>query len=114
MKCFKLKKDAEDYLAKVGVSKREGNYDEIFQPKKEAVLTFNDLADRYVENYGQQKSFVSFKRHAVRYLREAFGDRRLREISYLDLETYRNKRKSTPFPAASPGQRPRSTGKWRL
>jgi tRNA-dihydrouridine synthase len=97
MKCFALKKDAEAYLAKVGVAKREGKYDEIFQPKKETLLTFNDLADRYVENYGTQKSYRSFKRHAVKYLREAFGERRLRDISYLDLETYRNKRKATPL-----------------
>jgi len=102
MKCFGLKKDAEDYLAKVGVSKREGKYDEIFQPNKEALITFDGLADRYVENFGQQKSFQSFKRHAVRYLREAFGEKRLKEISYLDLETYRNKRKATPLKSGKP------------
>ena len=68
-----------------------------FSPRKETLLTFDDLADRYVENYGAQKSYRSFKRHAVRYLREAFGERRLKDLSYLDLETYRNKRKATPL-----------------
>ncbi len=88
--------------AKVGVSKREGKYDEIFQPKKEALLTFDDLADRHVENYGTQKSYRSFKRYAVRYLRKAFGDRRLKALSYLDLETYQNKRKATPLKSGKP------------
>jgi len=97
MKCFKLKKEAEAYLAKIGVCKKDGSYEEIFGPKKEKLITFDGLADRYVENYAAQKSYRSFKRHAVRYLREAFGDMRLKEISYLDLETYRNKRKATPL-----------------
>ncbi len=102
MKCFKLKKEAEAYLAKVGVSKKEGSYEEIFGSKKEQTITFDDLADRYVENYGHQKSYRSFKRHAVRYLREAFGDKRLKDLSYLDLETYRNKRKATPLANGKP------------
>lgn len=100
MKCFKLKKDAEAYLAQVGVAKREGTYDEIFEPKVE--VSFNELADRYVENFGDQKSFRTFKRHAVRYFRESFGDRRLRSISYLDLETFRNRRRATPLKSGKP------------
>ena len=34
--------------------------------------------------------------------RAAFGDRRLSEISYLELETYRNRRKATPTRAGKP------------
>jgi hypothetical protein len=73
----------------------EIGYEEIFGVKKEQSLTFNDLAEEYEKNYGNQKSFRTFKRHAVRYLREAFGEKRLKDISYLDLETYRNRRKAT-------------------
>jgi integrase len=100
MKCFKKKKDADAYKAKVEVTKREGTYDEIFQPKED--INFNELADRYVENYSVQKSYRTFKRHAVRYLREAFGDKKLKDLSYLDLETYRNKRKATPLACGKP------------
>jgi integrase len=96
MKIFKKKKDAEKYLNKVGVTKEDGTYEEIFGEKKEQP-TFNQLADDYVKNYGHQKSFITFKRHAVRYLREAFGEKKLKDLSYLDLETYRNKRKATPL-----------------
>jgi hypothetical protein len=38
----------------------------------------------------------------VKDLQEVFGGQRLSEISYLDLETYRNRRKATPTKAAKP------------
>ncbi|MCL6622895.1 MAG: phage integrase SAM-like domain-containing protein [Syntrophobacterales bacterium] len=102
MKCFKLKKDAEAYLAKVEVSKCEKSYEEIFGVKKEKTFTFLELAEEYEKNYGNQKSYRTFKRHAVRYLREAFGEKRLKDISYLDLQTYRNRRKATPLANGKP------------
>jgi hypothetical protein len=95
MKCFPLKKDAEAYLGKVQAAKREGRYHDVFDVKKETYLTFNELAERYVENFKGQRSFEGFKRHVVKDLREVFGSRRLSEITYLDLETYRNRRKAT-------------------
>jgi len=99
MKCFPKKADADDYLAKVKVAKREGRYHDVFDVKKESQTTFNELADRYVENFQSQKSFKDFKTHVVRELRESFGSRRLSEIGYLDLETYRNQRKAAPTKA---------------
>jgi len=102
MKVFKLKKEAEAYLNQVGVSKKDGTYEEIFGQKEEKLITFNQLAEEYIKNYGTQKSFRTFKRHAVRYLLEAFGDKRLIKLSYLDLETYRNTRKATPLANGKP------------
>jgi integrase len=95
MKCFPLKKDAEAYLGKVLAAKKEGRYQDVFDVKKETQVTFNDLADRYIENFGTQKSFKGFKSHVVREVRESFGNWRLSEITYLDLETFRNRRKAT-------------------
>jgi integrase len=71
----------------------------VFDVKTECQMTFNALADRYEENYGSQKSFKGFKRHVVRDLRGVFGEKRLSEITYFDLETYRNDRKATPTKA---------------
>ncbi len=99
MKCFPKKADAGAYLGKVLAAKKEGRYYAVFDVKRETQVTFNDLADRYVENFGNQKSFKGFKSHVVRDLRVEFGERRLSEISYLDLETYRNWRKATPTKA---------------
>jgi integrase len=102
MKCFRLKKDAEAYLAKVEVSKRENSYEEIFGLKEEKFKTFDQLLEDYIKNYSQQKSFVSFKRHAMKCLLEFFGGKRLRDITYKDLETYRNQRKATPLANGKP------------
>ena len=57
MKCFPLKKDAEAYLGKVQAAKKEGRYHDVFDVKKETQVTFNELADRYVENFRSQKCF---------------------------------------------------------
>lgn len=94
MKCFPKKADAEAYLGKVVAAKKEGRYHDVFDVKKETQVTFNTLADRYVENFGTQKSFKGFKSHVIRELRESFGERRLSKITYLDLETFRNRRKA--------------------
>ncbi|MBM4302503.1 MAG: site-specific integrase [Deltaproteobacteria bacterium] len=102
MKCFALKKDAEDYLGKVTVAKKEGRYHDIFDVKKESQVSFNDLADRYIENFGSQKCFSRLKYYLVDEYRAVFGSRRLSEIGYLDLETYRNRRKATLTRAGKP------------
>ncbi len=102
MKCFPKRVDAEAYLGKVVAAKKEGRYHDVFDVKKETRTTFNELAARYVENFKTQRSFIGFKDHVIRDLQEAFADRRLSEISYLDLETYRNHRKTTPTKAGRP------------
>src|SRR5665647_3209954 len=102
MKCFPLKKDAEAYLGKVQAAKKEGRYHDVFDVKREIQVTLNDLAARYVENYRDQKCFSRLKYYLVDEYRAAFGGWRLSEISYLDLETYRNRRKATPTRAGKP------------
>jgi len=101
-KDFELRKEAEAYIGKVLAAKKEGRYHDVFDVKKETLITFNELAGRYVENFGTQKSFEGFKSYVIRDLRVEFGERRLSEISYLDLETWRNRRKATPTKAGKP------------
>ena len=101
-KFFPLRKDAEAYLGKVLAAKREGRYYDIFDVKKETRVSFNELADRYEENYRGQRSFKKFKTHVIKHFREVFGDKCLSEITYLELETYRNLRKDTPTKAGKP------------
>jgi hypothetical protein len=43
-----------------------------------------------------QKFFKRFKRFALNTFKETFGNKRLSEITYLDIETFRNRRKATP------------------
>jgi integrase len=94
-KDFPLKKDAEAYLGKVVSAKKEGRYHDVFDVKKETLITFNKLVDHYVENFQIQKAFRT-KRYMLGPIREHFGTRRLSEITFLELETYRNRRKATP------------------
>jgi integrase len=101
-KDFELKKDAEAYLGKVRAAKKEGRYFDVFDVKRETQVTFNELADRYVENFQSQKCFSRLKYYLVGEYRVAFGARRLSEITYLDLETYRNRRRATPTRAGKP------------
>jgi integrase len=93
-KRFKKKSEAEAYLAKVVTSIKEEKYEEIFEKKKEALVTFDELADKYMESCQFQKSFASFKCLIIPILRQAFGDKLLPKISYFDLETFRNKRRA--------------------
>lgn len=95
-KRFKKKAEAEAYLAKVVSSIKEEKYEDIFDKKKTAPIVFDELAYHYVEIYRHQRSFHNFKKQIVQTLREAFGPRRLSQITYLDLEKHRNARKATP------------------
>ncbi len=92
-KCFKKKADAEAYVAKVVTSIKEEKYEDIFEKKQEAQIAFNELADQYTESSRFQKCFASFKAYIIPVLRQAFGEKLLDKISYLDLEIFRNRRK---------------------
>ncbi|MGD0829139.1 MAG: site-specific integrase [Desulfobaccales bacterium] len=95
-KFFALKKDADAYLGKVLAAKKEGRYHDVFDVKKESQTTFNELARLYVENFGTQRAFATSKRYLLAVVQDHFGGRSLSGITYLDLETYRNRRKATP------------------
>jgi integrase len=101
-KFFALKKDAEAYLGKVLSTKKEGRYHDVFDIKKESQTIFSELTDLYVENFGTQKAFQTSKRYLLAIVKAHFGSWRLSQITYLDLETYRNKRKATPTMGGKP------------
>lgn len=101
-KFFPLRKDAEAYLGKVLAAKKEGRYHDVFDVKKESQTSFNKLCALYVENFGTQKAFKTSKRYLLAMVQEHFGERRLSQITYLDLETYRNKRKAAPVMSGKP------------
>ncbi len=102
MKCFPKKAEAEAYLGKVVAAKKEGRYHDVFDVKKETQVTFNELAGEYVKNFGTQRAFQTSKRYLLAKVQEHFGAKRLSQITYLDLETYRNKRKATPANGSKP------------
>ena len=101
-KDFSLKKDAEAYRGKVDAAKRESRYYDVFDIKKESQTTFNELADLYKENFKNQRAFKSLKQYFLVTLREHFGDHHLSQITFFDLETYRNKRQVATTRAGKP------------
>ena len=82
-KDFEKKKDAEAYRGKIDAAKKEKRYHEVFDVKEESQVTFDELADRYVENFQGQRCFSRLKYYLVNEYRAAFGARRLSEITYL-------------------------------
>jgi len=85
--------DAHDIEAKFRVAKRENKLD-IFEPKKEATMTFRELSDWYLE-LESVKDLASYKT-AVGYLKKfnsEFGNRIVNTIKLNDLKNLQVKRK---------------------
>lgn len=101
-KSFDKKRDAEAYEGKVKVAKKENRYPEVFDIKQETVTTFNQLADHYVATYKDQKCYQHFKSHVIRELRAEFGEKKLSQITYMDLELWRKRRKDSPTRQGKP------------
>jgi hypothetical protein len=85
---FKKKKDAVAELGKRESVKVEGRYLEV---KKEYDTTLGEVIKLYEKNFGRQPSFNTAKVFFIERYKEYFGiDKRLTEIRYRDLETYRS------------------------
>lgn len=85
---FKKKKDAEAELGKRVSLIAENRY---LDEKKDYKNTIAELIEKYTENYSYQPSYNSSKYYFVRNFKEHFGKNTLLgNISYMDLETYRN------------------------
>lgn len=97
-KNFPLKKDADAFLGKVLAAKKENRYDQVFNIRKESTTTFNQLCATYAENHKNQKSFHCSKQYLLAQVQEHFGEKYLSQISYYELESYRNRRLETPVP----------------
>ena len=91
-KDFEKKKDAEMELAARTVSMADGTY---FEKAKTYTTTIEELAEKYIENFKHQRSFKRSKSYVVEELKKEFKVYLLKNISFLDLETYRNKLKNT-------------------
>jgi integrase len=101
-KSFDTQKEAKAYEGKVLVAKKENRYHEVFDVKKETRISFNELADKYVAIHRDQKCFKGFKDYMIRELREEFGERKLSQIGYMDLELWVQDRKNTPTRSGKP------------
>ena len=86
------KREAETRLGKIKAEIREGRF---FDVRKESRVTFDELVEKYEENFKHQKYFITGKRSFLKPIKEYFSGKFLSEITYYDLEIFRNKRKET-------------------
>jgi len=98
-KSFEKKKDAEAELGKRVSLIAEGMYLDV---KVDTRTTFDELAERYIENFKHQRSFDRTKRFFINTLTQQFSERMLSTISYLDCETFLTERKNTLTRAGKP------------
>ena len=90
---FKTKKAAKAEESAYIKAKAEGK--SILNKKKGLEITFNELAEEYEAEFKHQPSYLSYKKRILERVKDAFGEKKLSQITYLDLERYRNKRRET-------------------
>ncbi len=90
-KTFKKAREAKIYESQAEVAKQTETWGEIMAPP--ARVTFAELVGRYAQAHHQQKSWASFKAMILPILLEHFGPKKLKDITYLDLELYRQERR---------------------
>jgi len=91
---FKKRKDAEAELGK-RVSLIAENPKRYLEIARATTTTFDELLEKYKENFKHQRSFDRSKTFMLDDLEKEFKGRSLSSISYLDLETYRNRLRET-------------------
>jgi integrase len=92
-KSFKMKKQAVSYMNKVGVDIDQGTFVDPDHYKKQ---TLKMLVADYEKNFKHQRGWYTSKKYHLDVIRDKFGeDTRLMQITYKDLETFRNELKQT-------------------
>jgi integrase len=91
---FKKKKDAEQELAK-RVSLIAENPKRYLEIAKASTTTFDELVEKYEENFKHQRGYGTSKKYSIEALKREFSQHLLGNITYLQLETYRNRLRTT-------------------
>ena len=90
---FKTKKAAKAEEAAYIKAKEEGK--SVLNKKKGLKTTFEELAEEYEEEFKHQSSWLSYKKQTLERLKGEFGEKKLSQITYVDLKRYRTKRRET-------------------
>ena len=99
---FKTRKEATAELGKRVSLIAEGRYLDV---KPDYKTTLAELCNKYTENFGQQSSFKRAKTAYLENFKKSFGaDRRLADIQFVDVETYRNTLRQKPVSATVKGR----------
>lgn len=91
---FPKKKEAEAELGK-RVSLIAENPKKYLEISKANTTTFDELLEKYKENFKSQRAWETSKKYSVEKLKGEFSGRLLNSITYYDLESYRNRLMNT-------------------
>jgi len=91
---FPKKKEAEAELGK-RVSLIAENPKKYLEISKASTTTFDELIEKYKENFKNQRGWETSKKYSVEKLKGEFSGRLLSSITYYDLESYRNRLMNT-------------------
>ena len=85
--------EAQEKLAEFRKSARDGGYMSLAARRK---FTFDQLAKEYEEKQKGETYFDKTRKYYVPIIKTFFGNKRLYQISPLDVENYKKQRKETP------------------
>jgi len=91
-----LLSEAQEELQK---KRAGGNYQSLASKRK---ITFKQLAEKYEEMQKGETYFEKTRKYYIKIIKDFFKEKRLYQISPLDVETYRKQRKETPTRAKKP------------
>jgi integrase len=91
--------EAQEKLAEFRKSARDGGYMSLAARRK---FTFDQLAKEYEEKQKGETYFDKTRKYYVPIIKTFFGNKRLYQISPLDVESYKKQRKETPTRAKKP------------
>jgi integrase len=91
--------EAQEKLAELRKSARDGGYMSLAARRK---FTFDQLAKEYEEKQKGETYFDKTRKYYVPIIKAFFGNKRLYQISPLDVENYKKQRKETPTRAKKP------------
>lgn len=93
-KTFSTKKEAVGERAARIHMRESGEYSKFVETKEKQSAKFEDLVERYKENYRNQTCYKTAKNFYIKEFQEYFkNETLLSSIGYIDLEAYRNKLK---------------------
>jgi len=108
---FKKKKVAEAELGK-HISLIAENPKRYLEIAKATRVTFDELTEKYIENFKHQRSFDRSKKFNINVLKKEFTGHILGNIFYYEFESYRNKLRITLTKHNSIRKNPQLIGLW--
>ena len=91
------------------IAENPKRYLEISKARK---VTFDELAEKYEENFNHQRSFATSKKHSIERLKKEFSGRLLGSISFSNSSLSGTKAKIRSASTEPSARKPQSMASW--